>query len=407
MSRVCAFSICSNNYLPHLEVLFASVRKFHPDVDLYVCLVDEETGTYGPYTVIGARNLGIPEFESFCFQYTIIELNTAVKPFMFMKLFEQLAYDHVIYLDPDIELFAPLTPVFEALNEGASFILTPHLLEPAENDAQPDDIQIMRAGTYNLGFLACSAQEETQPILRWWARRLRHQCVNEKDRGVFVDQKFMDLLPGFADRVRILRDPGLNVAYWNLKQRKLRWRDDGWLVNDTPLRFFHFSGIDLSNRSILSAYTHHFRGDEIDGSLQKMIDDYAGNVRSHAANGVRAPGYAYGRFASGTPIHAFVRQMFREFHVPWVGNPFENYEAFLHKPALGTNRDSSAYVITNLMHYCWQRFPYLKHKYNLETAKDVKDFTHWYLDHALTRWKFDPRLVEPVATRAGRLPKTK
>ena len=63
MPRVCAFSICSNNYLPYVEVLFTSVRKFHPDIDLYVCLVDEKTGTYGSYTVIEARDLGIPEFE--------------------------------------------------------------------------------------------------------------------------------------------------------------------------------------------------------------------------------------------------------------------------------------------------------------------------------------------------------
>ena len=34
------FSICSNNYLSQAEVLFASVRAVHPEVDLVLGLAD-------------------------------------------------------------------------------------------------------------------------------------------------------------------------------------------------------------------------------------------------------------------------------------------------------------------------------------------------------------------------------
>jgi hypothetical protein len=70
MPKVCAFTICSNNYIPYVEVLFSSIRRHHPNFDVFLCLVDEEQGSYGDYAVIKAQDLGIPDFESFCFQYT-------------------------------------------------------------------------------------------------------------------------------------------------------------------------------------------------------------------------------------------------------------------------------------------------------------------------------------------------
>ena len=338
------------------------------------------------------------DFHTFCFKYSLLELNTAVKPFMFLKLFGEFSYDWVLYFDPDIELYNPLKPVVEALHAGATFVLTPHLLEPAENDAPRDDLDIMRAGTYNLGFLACSRQPETEPNLRWWGRRLLSHCVREPKRGLFVDQKFMDLLPGFADHVRVLRDPTLNVAYWNLKQRPLSRNGKTWMIGGAPLTFFHFSGVDPYDTSILSKHTHHFRGEALTPPLRDLIDEYCAKICAHAPHTETSGNYSYGRFASGTEIHSLVRQMFREVHVPWVGNPFENYEAFLHEPAFGCNHDLPVFV-TNLMHYCWQRTPSLKYKFNLQKAPGVEAYTRWYVENAQSKWGLDPRLVEPVATR--------
>src|SRR5690606_24035113 len=41
----------------------------------------------------------------------------------------------------------------------------------------------------------------------------------------------------------VLRDPGFNVAYWNLHERPLTKTADGTVTaGGSPLRFFHFSG---------------------------------------------------------------------------------------------------------------------------------------------------------------------
>jgi hypothetical protein len=102
-----------------------------------------------------------------------------------------------------------------------------------------------RCRTYNLGFLAVSRHPSLATFLTWWKDKLEFRCVVDIERGLFVDQKWMDLAPGLFDDVAILRHAGYNVAYWNLRQRAMVVEDGGQIaVNGQPLRFFHFSGVD-------------------------------------------------------------------------------------------------------------------------------------------------------------------
>ena len=104
-----------------------------------------------------------------------MEVNTAVKPFMFQHLL-RMGHETVLYFDPDIQIFSRLDQILEPLLDGASFLLTPHLCAPAEDDTFPDDIGIMRAGIYDLGFLGVHACQRRSSILAWWARRLQYQA---------------------------------------------------------------------------------------------------------------------------------------------------------------------------------------------------------------------------------------
>lgn len=405
------FTICSNNYVPMAKVLIESARRHHPQATLYLCLADEmlpksgpESGFYPPgCEVVTAASLPIPDFRSFAFRYDVMEFNTAVKPYMIRHLVEQ-GHDAVLYFDPDIEVFAPLDGVLAPLHEGASFVLTPHLTQPAEGDAFPDDIGIMRAGVYNLGFLGVGAGEEADRILRWWSRRLQHQCVSAQDQGIFVDQKFMDLVPGFASGARILRDTTCNVAYWNLPQRALTEGGDGWLVDGRPLGFFHFSGIAPRDLSYLSKYTLAFRGEAIAPPLRALMQHYAGQVLANGYGTVPAGIYAYGRFASGVPIPEQVRHMFRERHLAWSGgDPFETYEEYLHLPIAGQWSGSSTSVVTNFMEDLRQRQPWLRATYDPATQGGVEGYVDWFVKYGRSVVP-ERRLLDPVVERAGRRP---
>jgi glycosyltransferase involved in cell wall biosynthesis len=396
--RRAIFTICSNNYVPMARVLLESAKRHHPEADVYLCLADEalpEAAFYpGRCELVVAETLSIPGFREFAFRYDIMEFNTAIKPFMIRHLLAR-GYEAVVYLDPDIEIFAPLERVFSLLDDGASFVLTPHLTQPLEQPDFPNDLGIMRAGIYNLGFLGVGAGEDADRILRWWSRRLQYECVNEQDRGIFVDQKFMDLVPGFTDGARILRDTAYNVAYWNLQQRTLGGTPGDWKIDGEPLRFFHFSGITPSDLRRLSKHTESFRDAEQPPQLGELLRHYAAQVLANGHGRVPDATYAYGRFASGTALPSVVRRMFRDRHVHWFGgDPFRTYEEYLHLPCARTHG------ITNLMAYLHEREPWLRGTYDLATNEGVGCYIDWYIQNGRTILK-DSRLVAPVALRAG------
>jgi glycosyltransferase involved in cell wall biosynthesis len=114
-----------------------------------------------------------------------------------------------------------------------------------------------------------------------------------------------------------------------------------------------------------------------------------------------AGSYAYGRFASGTQIPLIVRKMFRDRHLTWSGDPFQNYEAYLHLPVPGQWAGSSSAIVTNLMAYLHAQQPRLQQAFDLSQPSGVKGFVEWFLLHG-ELYVEDGRLVEPIAQRAGR-----
>ena len=162
------------------------------------------------------------------------------------------------YLDPDIFVFRPLTAVRAGLAE-AQLALTPHLTRPLLGSAMPNDHAILKSGSFNLGFCAARAEAKVVDLMSWWADRCEFDCRVDLKNGLFTDQRWMDLSPGFVDSLAILRTPTLNLAYWNLEGRTLARSAEGWTVDGEPLGFFHFSGFDPSRPDVLSKHQDRVR----------------------------------------------------------------------------------------------------------------------------------------------------
>jgi glycosyltransferase involved in cell wall biosynthesis len=403
-SPLAIFTICSNNYVPMAKVLLSSAQTHHPDASLYLCLADTVLDEVGFYpdgcTIIPADTLGIPDFLSFAFRYDVMEFNTALKPFMIRKLLS-FGHDAVLYFDPDIEIFRPLTSITNVLQAGASFVLTPHICQPSEGVPFPDDIGFMQAGIYNLGFLGVGAQQETDQILRWWSRRLEHQCINDQASGIFVDQKFMDLVPAFAARAVVLRDTAMNVAYWNLSQRQLTLDHSGtWSVDGAPLGFFHFSGFNPRDLSRLSKHTAGCAGAEIGPALQQIMTRYAGLLLAHGYGTIPAAIYAYGRFRSGTNIPNFVRRLFRVDHSQWAGDPFETFEEYLDFPLTEPWQGSAGQYVTRLMGHLHDLHPWFRQTFDPADTVAAQKYMNWLARHGDSVVE-DARLLEPALERLG------
>ncbi|HEX3577250.1 MAG TPA: glycosyltransferase family 4 protein [Thermoanaerobaculia bacterium] len=330
--RTAVFSIISPNYRHFARVLMQSLRTHQPEWERYVLLVGDDGKAIREelFETVSLDALPLPGRLQFCFRYTILELNTAAKPWMFEHLFAR-GYDRVVYLDPDIRLYSAL---FEVAESDAFLVLTPHLTGPIGGDDHPSERTILQAGTYNLGFLAVSRRPSLSTFLAWWQEKLEFQCVVDVANGIFVDQKWIDLTPGFFDGVHILRHDGYNVAYWNLGQRTVRGDGSSATVNGQPLRFFHFSGFDPSDARMASRHDFALRVTEV-GDARKLMSDYDAAIRAAGYESFRNARYAFGFFSDGTPIPDAARVAYRNSPALQTAageDPFQHPELFRHQP---------------------------------------------------------------------------
>lgn len=325
-----ACTIVSKNYIAYARVLARSFREHHRGSRIFVLLVDRNDGKIDPadepFELLEAEDLStLPDARSFLFKYTLLEANTAVKPYFLEHLFAHQGVDRLAYFDPDILITRPMQPL-EALLDEHEIVLTPHLDTPIEDDAHPDELAILQAGTYNLGFVALRRGPVAERLLRWWQARLFDRCVVDIGQGLFVDQKWMDLVPGlFGDTVRIMRHPGWNVAYWNLHGRTVTIEDDGPRANGEPLFFFHFSGIDPEHLRPVSKHQDRFTLSDLGGAAD-LYHHYAGRVRAEGHDDARGWPYAFACFDHGVRIPDAARVLYRQLgegRRQRFGDPFQ------------------------------------------------------------------------------------
>jgi hypothetical protein len=309
----CCFTSISFSYLAKARVLAWSLRRLHPDWKLTVCVVDQPPPGFQSEVliqhfdeVIWGHELDIPDLSGWLFKHDVVEACTAVKGPVLKGLL-QTGMDKVIYLDPDIAVFGSLAPLEERLASN-SILLTPHQLQP-DDDAQAvtdNEICSLLHGIYNLGFIAVRNDGAGRAFADWWDKRLREFCYDEKSRGLFVDQRWCDHVPGMFDGVKILRDPGYNVASWNLSRRTLSFNGKGeMLVNGVPLRFYHFTKLG----PIGDTMTRRYAQDNTE--VYELWAWYRRKVEEFSDPAIPGGYWHYGSFDNGEPISKVARELYR------------------------------------------------------------------------------------------------
>jgi glycosyltransferase involved in cell wall biosynthesis/SAM-dependent methyltransferase len=308
-----ACTIIAPNYLPYARVLARSFLAHHPQGRFVTLVLDPDglAATDEPFEIRGPYDIGIErrEVHRMAMIYDVKELATAVKPWLLKHLLDS-GVSEVMYLDPDIEIFTPLYELTELAREH-SIVLTPHLTTPLPRDGLlPDELMILRAGVFNLGFIAVG--ESAKPFLDWWSERLRRDCLVAVEKGLFVDQRWVDLVPSFFPHY-ILRDPACNVAYWNVFNRDIHWADDHYEVDGKPLRFFHFSGFKPEMPHLLSAHVGDIPRSRLGRSsgVTRLCEFYADQLRQNGYEDSAIKRYAYDYLPSGAAIDPETRRRYR------------------------------------------------------------------------------------------------
>lgn len=333
-----AATIIARNYLAQARVLGRSFAQHHPGRLLNVLLIDGDVAPRGvedePFRLISPSELAIDreEFGYMATIYSPLELATALKPWLLRHMLER-GSNTALYLDPDIEVFCSLDDL-ERYASRDGIVLTPHMLAPIPADGcRPTHGEIAQAGVFNLGCIAVSRR--ATPFLTWWAARLRRDCIVDPSRGLFVDQRLLDFVPGFYEHA-VVRNRSYNVAYWNLHERDVAWVGQRYEVDGEPLRFFHYSGFDPCCPDVLSKHQGRLPRIKLADRpvLARMCGDYAEKLLAEGYEQAAATSYGYGQTATGLALDHQCRRTYRQDLVAHeeashaaLPNPFDPAEA--------------------------------------------------------------------------------
>jgi glycosyltransferase involved in cell wall biosynthesis len=304
-------TIITRSYLAHARVLARSLAEHQPDGKLAVLVVDGavDPGENDDFEVLSPADIGCDEFARMAARYELVELATALKPWLLRFLLDRGART-ITYLDPDIQVFGSLTRL-ERLGVEHGLVLIPHNTAPVPADGQhPTQMAIMQAGVFNLGYVTLGAGRQAERLLDWWSDRLLHGCRIDTANGYFVDQRWIDLVPALFSDFAVVRDPEFNLAYWNLHAHQLHWDGRRYTVDGRPLAFFHFSGFDSSSPERLSRHQTRIRTED-HPAVTRICREYASALYANGHELSSSVPYAYDRLADGTPFGDVMRRLFR------------------------------------------------------------------------------------------------
>ena len=305
------FTSAAINYLPKVRLLCASLKRYLPGTVVCFAVADEIPAWFDPTNepideVIPICQLNIPHVRSWIFRHSLVELCTGIKPFVVQHLFARPKCEAVLYFDPDMAVFSSLDDLVSELRVG-SILLTPHLTSPEQSlDAILDnEICSLRHGVYNLGFFGVKNDEEGNAFVRWWGDRLYHFCREGLEQGLWVDQKWIDLVPAFFESVRIARSSRFNVAPWNITTRTVTGdSEEGFLVDGEPLGFYHFTGFDSGAHEIM---TTKYGGDN--PAVMALVRWYKASIQTE--DRARRTRWAFECFSTGVSITPQHRRIYR------------------------------------------------------------------------------------------------
>lgn len=307
-------SICMN-YLPKALTLGESLKKTNKDVKFFIILLERSIPKEWPKKankivdkVILAKDLGFEDFDKFIFKHSIVEASTAVKGQALVHLLENYD-DKVLYIDPDIKVYSSLKELSDILDRH-SVILTPHVTIPEteEIDIQNNELCALQHGVYNLGFVGVKKDEEGLKFAKWWRDRLSLYCYDDIPRGIFTDQRWCDLAPAYFD-VYIMKNPGYNMAPWNLSKRKISYKNKEILVNDKyELVFFHYSGFDSgANQTVFDYYVP-----DKDNYIYTLRDEYIEEMNKNGQMDIGNYKWSYDYYFNNQKIDRNIRIQYRD-----------------------------------------------------------------------------------------------
>lgn len=272
-TRNICFTISTYDRMMQSKVLGDSFLNHNPNYEFVIVLIDcpEDNNIDSGYQTIFSKDIFIPELKDKFEKYTKGEFCFMMKPFSFLHIFNYLNADKIVYLDNDILVLDEFKEADNYLIEY-DILLTPHICKNNSSEYS----SVLTTGLFNAGFLALRNSENSFNFLKWWSRRLEDSCKKDFGRGLFYDQKWLDLSIILFENIKIIKNEGYNVSYWNLEERDLKNDNGVYKVNGKNLIFYHFAGFEFDDR--ITKYSNKI-SDRLKENVRDIFDLYTELVK--------------------------------------------------------------------------------------------------------------------------------
>lgn len=296
-----AFTFASQGYLAAALALGQSFVAKHEGCSFHIITI----GRMPPMppipegiVMLPGGEIPVPGGGRFRFRYTLPALCAAQKPFAFRYLFDSSDIQRLLYLDADMLVMRPMREAW-ALLQHADGLLVPTLHDlPPEGAAAERTRTALLHGAFDTSFVGLRRSTAASRLLEWWGRQVFTGCRDAPSDGLYLDQRFMDLVPGAFPGIGILRDPAYNVDAWMLAAATHRQDIDGKADDPACLNFHgydpatplvfrgHQGDVDASATPPLAGYIEGYR--QLLASAGMPADGRRGSGTLCLANGVPA-----------------------------------------------------------------------------------------------------------------------
>ena len=325
-------TVITKNYLAHARMLADSIEQHNHGLKLYVLLADEIDDYFDPklenFELIPWQNLPDQEqVKKMLFYYSPFELCCALRGLLHEYMYEVVRAKEWIFLDSDIKVFGSLDPAFQNLSMY-SISLTAHSTKSVDiKFAANHETDILISGMYNAGFLGLRRDENAKLFINWFKSRLSIYCCDERSKGMFVDQLWLNFAPLYFQNVGLLKEPGANIGHWNIHEKEIHTNNDGTIkVDGSDLMFVHFSGLDLHDLGHISKHNRKlYEGQDLE-FWKPLAQSYSDSLMKFGYLDAFAYPYKYGFYKTGMLIkieerRAYYHNMTNGTHLPL--DPFE------------------------------------------------------------------------------------
>ena len=343
MSSIVYCTIVTKSHLAYARTLATTLAEHNPQSKFFVLLADRIDGYFNPgeepFELITLEELtDQADIQRMCFYYTPSELCFCLRAWLHEYMLQKTTFTKWIYFDADIVVYHSLRKILDQL-DNTSIILSPHLLSidnpPSINVKAIRKLEsylLRNGGIFNGGFLALRRTEESKAFIKWFKEHLRMYGFDDRPMQS-GDQFWLTCVPLYFREVSVQRDPGANLAYWNLYERTIEQDGSGKIqVNGEPLLFFHFAGFDMNTPNKISKYGIPRGLEIVPNPIVELVKNYYCLLIENGYEETKNYPYAFAEFDDGQTITPMMRRLyFNEiFHdKARKGSPFEQHEYLL------------------------------------------------------------------------------